>query len=79
MAFLMTQARGAATTGTQRALDVQATSLHDRIPIVMGSKLDVELYEKFCKDYRAGAGELREAKFAERGPALSPSRNIGAG
>jgi len=50
MAFLMEQAGGAATTGTQRALDVQATSLHDRVPIVMGSKKDVELYEQFCAE-----------------------------
>jgi fructose-1,6-bisphosphatase I len=47
LAFLMEQAGGAATTGAERALDVQPNSLHDRVPIVMGSKEDVELYEKF--------------------------------
>jgi fructose-1,6-bisphosphatase I len=47
LAFLMEQAGGAATTGAERALDIQPTSLHDRVPIVMGSKQDVALYEKF--------------------------------
>ena len=35
-------------TGTQNVLDIQATSLHDRVPIVMGSTQDVAAYEKFC-------------------------------
>jgi fructose-1,6-bisphosphatase I len=60
MAFIMEQAGGAATTGTQRALDIQAASLHDRVPIVLGSKQDTELYEKFCAEYRAQpAGQKR--------------------
>ena len=53
MSFLMEQAGGAATTGTQRALDVQATSLHHRVPIVLGSKQDVATYEKFCAESTA--------------------------
>ena len=48
MAFIMDQAGGASTTGTQNVLDIQATSLHDRVPIVMGSTQDVAAYEKFC-------------------------------
>ena len=51
MAFIMDQAGGAATTGMQNVLDIQAGSLHDRVPIVMGSKEDVALYEKFCVDF----------------------------
>ncbi len=50
MSFLMEQAGGAATTGTQRALDIQATSLHHKVPIVLGSKQDVETYERFCRE-----------------------------
>jgi fructose-1,6-bisphosphatase I len=52
LSFIMAHAGGIATTGTQNALDIQATSLHDRVPIVMGSKQDVELYEKFCGGFR---------------------------
>src|SRR5580700_11229815 len=56
LAFLMEQAGGSATTGAERALDVQPSSLHDRVPIVMGSKEDVAIYEKFYTDsHRAPA------------------------
>jgi fructose-1,6-bisphosphatase I len=60
LAFIMEQAGGAATTGIQRVLDIQATSLHDRVPIVMGSKQDVALYEKF---------------FAESNPVPASAKN----
>ena len=59
LAFIMEQAGGAATTGAERALDIQATSLHHRVPIVVGSKQDVELYEKFCADSRSIPGRHR--------------------
>jgi fructose-1,6-bisphosphatase I len=51
MSYIMEQAGGAATTGSQRALDCQAAALHDRVPIVLGSKQDVQMYEKFCAEY----------------------------
>jgi fructose-1,6-bisphosphatase I len=59
MSFLMEQAGGLATTGAQRALDIQATSLHDRVPIVMGSKQDVEIYQKFCAESGASSGSKK--------------------
>jgi fructose-1,6-bisphosphatase I len=36
------QAGGLATTGTQRILDVQPKSIHQRLPVFLGSKDDVE-------------------------------------
>lgn len=42
MAFLIEQAGGAATTGRQRMLEVQPEKLHQRIPVVMGSKNEVD-------------------------------------
>ena len=60
MAFITEQAGGAATTGTERALDVQPTALHDRVPIVMGSKDDVELYEKFFAESKSLAASARD-------------------
>jgi fructose-1,6-bisphosphatase I len=47
MAFLIEQAGGAATTGTQRILDVQPTALHQRIGVVLGSKNEVEAVRKY--------------------------------
>lgn len=42
MAFLAEQSGGEATTGTKRVLDVQPTELHQRVPIIVGSKAMVE-------------------------------------
>ena len=42
LAFICEQAGGAATTGTQRVLDVVPTALHQRTPVYVGSKCDVE-------------------------------------
>ena len=55
MAFLAEQAGGAATTGTQRILDIKPTELHQRLPVVMGNKEEVELYEEFVRKYGQGS------------------------
>jgi len=41
MAFIAEQAQGSATDGVTRILDVQPTELHQRIPLVIGSREDV--------------------------------------
>lgn len=43
MSFIVEQAGGAATTGRQRILDVQPSKLHQRVPVILGSKHEVEL------------------------------------
>jgi fructose-1,6-bisphosphatase I len=42
MSFIIEQAGGAATNGTQRILDIQPTSLHQRVAVFLGSKEEVE-------------------------------------
>ncbi|MGD9870793.1 MAG: class 1 fructose-bisphosphatase [Thauera sp.] len=42
MAMLVEQAGGAATTGRERILDVQPSALHQRVPVILGSKNEVE-------------------------------------
>ena len=42
MAMLVEQAGGAATTGRERILDIKPSKLHQRIPVVLGSKAEVE-------------------------------------
>lgn len=49
LAFVIEQAGGRASTGTQRILDVKASSIHQRAPFVIGSVKDVELYETFMR------------------------------
>lgn len=54
LAMVVEQAGGAASTGAQRILDIQPSSLHQRVPLIIGSKEDVRLYEKFCREGTEG-------------------------
>ncbi|HHT9123110.1 MAG TPA: class 1 fructose-bisphosphatase, partial [Candidatus Wunengus sp. YC63] len=47
LAFVIEQAGGLASTGKERIMDIQATELHQKVPLVIGSKEDVLTYEKF--------------------------------
>jgi len=53
MAFIMEQAGGVATTGHMRILDVVPEAIHQRVPIFLGSKDDVQdvldMYKKHSK------------------------------
>jgi fructose-1,6-bisphosphatase I len=47
MAFLFEHAGGSAINGVDRILDIQPTGLHDRTPLVLGSKHDVQAFRGF--------------------------------
>jgi fructose-1,6-bisphosphatase I len=42
MSFIVEQAGGMASTGRHRIMDIEPEALHQRIPVVMGSKNEVE-------------------------------------
>lgn len=42
MSFIVEQAGGASTTGRERIMDIKPTDLHQRVPVVLGSKEEVE-------------------------------------
>lgn len=42
MAFIIEQAGGACSTGRERIMEIQPTGLHQRVPLVLGSKNEVE-------------------------------------
>lgn len=42
MSFIVEQAGGASSTGRQRILDLQPEGLHQRVPVILGSKNEVE-------------------------------------
>ncbi len=50
LAFLMEQAGGRASTGTQEIMDVIPDRLHARTPFIVGSKEDVALVESFIQE-----------------------------
>jgi fructose-1,6-bisphosphatase I len=45
LAFVAANAGGAATNGSDNILDIQPTKVHQRTPLFIGSKLDVELFK----------------------------------
>lgn len=46
IAFLCEQAGGKASDGANRLLDMEPTSIHQRTPMVVGSQVEMELFEK---------------------------------
>ncbi|MBK7379827.1 MAG: class 1 fructose-bisphosphatase [Ignavibacteriales bacterium] len=54
MAYLVEAAGGRAINGKQRILEVQPSSLHQRIPIYIGSPYDVTVVEDFLKKEELG-------------------------
>ena len=56
LGFILEKAGGAASTGTERILDIQATNIHERCPLVIGSEEDVAEYEHF------ESGPMRKAQ-----------------
>ena len=47
LAFVVEQAGGRASTGIERVLDVAPSSLHERMPLAIGSRTEVELFDQF--------------------------------
>lgn len=50
MAFIVEQAGGAATTARQRIMDIQPSNLHQRVPVVLGSKNEVAAVTEYHRD-----------------------------
>jgi fructose-1,6-bisphosphatase I len=57
LAMVVEQAGGAASTGIERILDVQPTSLHQKVPLIIGSKEDVMEYNRFYQEAAASAAD----------------------
>lgn len=49
MSFIAEQAGGLGSTGKERVLDIQPTEVHQRVPLFIGSKKEVEYLESFTK------------------------------
>lgn len=52
LAFLIEQAGGRASNGEQNLLDIIPQKLHQRTPLVIGSKEDVNLVESFISEHK---------------------------
>lgn len=66
MAFIMEQAGGMATTGSMNVLDIQPTSIHERVPVVLGSPDDVQEYLAICKKHKKWGVFSERSETAKR-------------
>lgn len=80
LAYLVTQAGGQATTGKQHIVDITPKTIHDRVPVFLGSEDDVNLAAGFYK--KAPWGRLdqdpmfllrRTKSMEERAARLGPN------
>jgi len=54
MAMLVEQAGGAASTGRGRILEVAPEQLHQRVPVILGSRAEVSRVERYHDEYDRG-------------------------
>ncbi|MCM2307548.1 MAG: class 1 fructose-bisphosphatase [Sulfuritalea sp.] len=54
ISFMVEQAGGAATTGRERVMELAPTDLHQRVPLVFGSKNEVERLTQYHDEYARG-------------------------
>ena len=50
MSFIVEQAGGAATTGRERIVEVKPNKLHQRVPVILGSRNEVELVTGYHRE-----------------------------
>jgi len=71
IAFIVEQAGGAASTGRERILDVAPTDVHQRIPLVFGSREEVARVEQYHRDHNERPYDA--PLFGERGLFRAPA------
>jgi fructose-1,6-bisphosphatase I / sedoheptulose-1,7-bisphosphatase len=54
ISFLVEQAGGRASTGSQRLMEVRPQTLHQRIPLILGSRHEVERIERYHAEHLSG-------------------------
>jgi fructose-1,6-bisphosphatase I len=50
LAFIAEQAGGMASNGEKRIMDIQPTSVHERTPLVIGSKVEMEAFARCARE-----------------------------
>jgi fructose-1,6-bisphosphatase len=56
VAFIVEQAGGLASTGRERVMELKPSGLHDRVPMIFGSRNEVERIERYHREQPAVAG-----------------------
>jgi len=67
MGFVIEQAGGLASTGRQRILNVPPEQIHQRIPVILGSKNEVERIDRYHQEFDSGSDQKYSSPlFKER-------------
>jgi fructose-1,6-bisphosphatase len=67
MALLVEAAGGAASTGRGRLLDLEPRELHERVPVILGSRAEVERLERYHREHELGTDQpFKSPLFADR-------------
>jgi fructose-1,6-bisphosphatase len=56
VAFIVEQAGGLASTGRERVMELKPTGLHERVPMIFGSRNEVERIERYHREQPGAAG-----------------------
>ncbi len=68
MSFLVEQAGGVSSTGRERLLDLVPSQIHQRVPVILGSRNEVERLVRYHAEYDTGTDKPYESPlFSERG------------
>ncbi len=65
-AFLVEQAGGAASTGRARVLDLEPEALHQRVPLVLGSRAEVDRVVRYHLEHDANGEPFHDPLFNTR-------------
>lgn len=63
MAMIVEQAGGAASTGRTRIMEVSPTAIHQRVPVILGSRDEVERLVRYHAEYDSGADPAFASPF----------------
>lgn len=66
MALLVEQAGGAASTGRARILDLRPRDPHERVPVILGSRAEVERLVRYHREHDDGGEPFRDPLFNRR-------------
>jgi fructose-1,6-bisphosphatase I len=50
MSFIVEQAGGVSSTGYERIMDIKPSGLHQRVPVILGSKNEVDRIVRYHKE-----------------------------
>jgi fructose-1,6-bisphosphatase len=66
MAMIVEQAGGAASTGRERILELSPRELHERVPVVLGSRSEVERVVRYHREHDRNGEPFKDPLFKTR-------------